>query len=408
MLESSGYSSEFFFYCLQPYLNAINQETSSVTVKHLSSRTINQIPLPLPPLPEQRAIVSKIEQLFSELDNGIANLNTAKQKLEVYRQAVLKKAFEGELTREWREQQTDLPSGEELLVQIQEERERYYEEQMAQWQEEVAKWEENGKVGKKPGKPRKLKDDFSLFNQEELYYIPKYWKFVLPQQLCSLQKYSIGIGPFGSNLKVSDYTDEGVPLVFVRNITRNSFDRNLKFISQEKFLDLIPHSVHPGDILVTKMGDPPGDVTIYPNGKPIGIITSDCLKFRPLEGFADNKFYKYYLESVFTKKQLGVITMGVAQKKISLTRFKTIFLPLLSYEEQRQIVQEIESRLSVCDKFLESIEASLKKAEALRQSILKKAFEGTLLTEAELEACRQEPDWEPAEALLARIQGKKV
>ncbi|MEO1807267.1 MAG: restriction endonuclease subunit S [Bacteroidota bacterium] len=279
---------------------------------------------------------------------------------------------------------------------------------MAQWQEEVAKWEENGKVGKKPGKPRKLKDDFSLFNQEELYYIPKYWKFVLPQQLCSLQKYSIGIGPFGSNLKVSDYTDEGVPLVFVRNITRNSFDRNLKFISQEKFLDLIPHSVHPGDILVTKMGDPPGDVTIYPNGKPIGIITSDCLKFRPLEGFADNKFYKYYLESVFTKKQLGVITMGVAQKKISLTRFKTIFLPLLSYEEQRQIVQEIESRLSVCDKFLESIEASLKKAEALRQSILKKAFEGTLLTEAELEACRQEPDWEPAEALLARIQGKKV
>ncbi|MEL6627286.1 MAG: hypothetical protein AAFO96_27480 [Bacteroidota bacterium] len=100
--------------------------------------------------------------------------------------------------------------------------------------------------------------------------------------------------------------------------------------------------------------------------------------------------------------------MGVAQKKISLTRFKTIFLPLLSYEEQRQIVQEIESRLSVCDKFLESIEASLKKAEALRQSILKKAFEGTLLTEAELEACRQEPDWEPAEALLARIQGKKV
>ncbi|MEL7196207.1 MAG: hypothetical protein AAFO96_27485 [Bacteroidota bacterium] len=220
----------------------------------------------------------------------------------MYRQAVLKKAFEGELTREWREQQTDLPSGEELLVQIQEERERYYEEQMAQWQEEVAKWEENGKVGKKPGKPRKLKDDFSLFNQEELYSIPKYWKFVLPQQLCSLQKYSIGIGPFGSNLKVSDYTDEGVPLVFVRNITRNSFDRNLKFISQEKFLDLIPHSVHPGDILVTKMGDPPGDVTIYPNGKPIGIITSDCLKFRPLEGFADNKFYKYYLESVFTKK----------------------------------------------------------------------------------------------------------
>jgi len=87
---SSHFSEEFLFLCLQPYMNAINAETSSVTVKHLSSRTIEEIPLPLPPLPEQRRIVEKIEALFSELDNGVEQLKTAQQQLKVYRQAVLK------------------------------------------------------------------------------------------------------------------------------------------------------------------------------------------------------------------------------------------------------------------------------------------------------------------------------
>ena len=77
----------------------------------------------MPPLPEQRAIVSKIELLFSELDNGIANLKLAQEQLKVYRQAVLKKAFEGELTKKWREQQTDLPDAGDLLEQIRKERE---------------------------------------------------------------------------------------------------------------------------------------------------------------------------------------------------------------------------------------------------------------------------------------------
>ena len=89
---------------MQPYLNAINQETSSVTVKHLSSRTIEEIPLPFPPLPEQRRIVARIEELFSELDNGIANLKKAGEQLKTYRQAVLKQAFEGKLTEEWRKE----------------------------------------------------------------------------------------------------------------------------------------------------------------------------------------------------------------------------------------------------------------------------------------------------------------
>ena len=61
------------------------------------------------------------EELFSDLDNGIANFKTAQEQLKIYRQAVLKKAFEGELTKEWREKQSNLPTAEELLKQIKEE-----------------------------------------------------------------------------------------------------------------------------------------------------------------------------------------------------------------------------------------------------------------------------------------------
>jgi type I restriction enzyme S subunit len=80
---------------------------------------------PLAPLPEQRAIVSKIELLFSELDNAVSNLKQAKDKIEIFRQSVLKKAFEGELTKEWREKQNDLPSAKQLIEQIKLERQNY-------------------------------------------------------------------------------------------------------------------------------------------------------------------------------------------------------------------------------------------------------------------------------------------
>ncbi len=82
-------------------------------------------------------------------------------------------------------------------------------------------------------------------------------------------------------------------------------------------------------------------------------------------------------------------------------------IQLISPQEQSQIIQEIETRLSVCDNIESTIRESLEKAEALRQSILKKAFEGKLLSEEELQITRNAPDWEPAEKLLERIRAEK-
>ena len=100
-------------------------------------------------------------------------------------------------------------------------------------------------------------------------------------------------------------------------------------------------------------------------------------------------------------------TGNVGQGNVGMKGVTTVLIPLCSAEEQHQIVQEIESRLSECDNMESTIAASMQQAEALRQSILKKAFEGRLLNDKELEAVRQDPAWEPAERLLERIRAEK-
>jgi len=118
----------------------------------------------------------------------------------------------------------------------------------------------------------------------------------------------------------------------------------------------------------------------------------------------------YYLRSRQGRLQIEKLSTGnqASMRNIGQKRIRQIEIPLPEFQEQHQIVQEIESRLSVCDQLEQDIEANLKRSERLRQSLLQKAFAGELLTEAELEVCRAEPDWEPAEKLLNRIKGAVI
>lgn len=118
----------------------------------------------------------------------------------------------------------------------------------------------------------------------------------------------------------------------------------------------------------------------------------------------DKEYIRWKIESYdFMHYALETAT-GTTIKNVPLRAMRDFIFPLCSPKEQHQIVQEIESRLSVCDKVEESIVESLEKAKALRQSILKKAFEGRLLSKAEVSACKAAPDYEPASVLLARIE----
>ena len=366
--------------------------------------------MPIVPLPEQRFIVSKIEQLFSELDNGIANLKSAKEKLEIYRQAVLKKAFEGELTKEWRELQNDLPIATDLIKRIIAERKNHYENKLTEWEKIVAEWAANGKHCRKPIKPKKVKSlpEFEEKEINELNQLPSEWKWVKIDKIQFHEQYSIKAGPFGSALKKSSYVQEGYKIYGQEQVIAGDWKIGDYYINQEKYLELKSCAVRSKDILISLVGTV-GKVMVLPDDAQSGIINPRLIKISLAKNFYNPFFFKYYFESAYLKSLYATKSHGATMNVINLGIIQELPFPLLSLNEQNQIVQEIESRLSVSDKLAESINESLEKSEALRQSILKRAFSGELLTEKELEACKQDADWEPAEKLLEQIHvGEKV
>src|SRR5690606_11172930 len=137
-----------------------------------------------------------------------------------------------------------------------------------------------------------------------------------------------------------------------------------------------------------------------------GIASGEFIILEAIESI-NRKYLLYYLHQQEFVNWSNVQSSG-DKPRVKFDQIALREIPIPPINEQSQIVQEIESRLSVCDNILANIEEGLEKSEALRQSILKQAFEGKLLSEEELEACRQEPDWESAEKLLERIKNRKL
>lgn len=405
IFTNPNFSSDYLYnYLLYRRSKLISQGTGGAQ-PNISQTILKKLNIPVCSIIEQRAIVGKIEELFSDLDKGVTDLKKAQDQLKVYRQAVLKKAFEGELTKKWREQQTDLPNADELLEQIKEERQEHYEQELENWKQTVKSWEENGKEAKKPSKPKKIKPVEAWTEDEEksLFKIAHEWKWIRLVETVFDTNDDIVDGPFGSNLKNSDFSEDGtVPVIGISNIDEG-FKNKIRYVTQEKFLTISRSAVYPGNIIVAKIGSSYGKTGIYPEWMPVGLIPANLLRIRPSKHY-DRSLFVLYLKSLIFKRKLDKIMKSTAQPAYNVSAFKCLPVPFMSSQEQHQIVQEIESRLSVCDKVEESINESLEKAKALRQSILKKAFDGNLLSPKEIEKCKAAPDYEPAAVLLKKIK----
>lgn len=397
----SKFNNEFLLH----YLNNFNYKdyVSGTTRLKLTQGRLKQIPIKIAPLPEQRAIVAKIKELFSDLDKGIADLKKAQDQLKVYRQAVLKKAFEGELTKEWREQQTDLPTADELLAQIKEERQKHYEQQIENWKQAVKAWEENGKEGKKPTVPKRSKEKAPLteVEKEDLFALHKGSSWRKIGEICSVKG--------GKRLpKGQSFSKEPTKYSYIMagNLKNGTVTSEANYINKETYDALYHYRVNQGDAYITIVGACIGDAGVIPESHHLSILTENAAKIICTLSLS-SKYLSFWLNSTLAQIRIKRSIFSMTLGKLALSRIEDIEFPLCSIEEQHQIVQEIESRLSVCDKVEESITESLEKAKALRQSILKKAFEGTLLSEEEIAACKAAPDYEPASVLLERIKNDK-
>ena len=377
LVKPSPFIAKLYLYY---FLDKITQELYSAAhgsgMVHVTKKKFEETKIGLPPLPEQRAIVAKIEQLFSELDNGIACLKKAQEQLKVYRQAVLKQAFDGELTKSWREQQANLPSAQDLLDTIKADREQ---------------------AAKNQGKKLKPVTPLSREELDDLPELPDGWEWVRFGDISDVVR-------GGSPRPAGDpkYYDGDIPFLKVADITKNDdlyitdYEYSIKEAGLKKTRRILKNT-----LLLSNSGATLGvpKITLIDAAINDGIAAFLNLDSRAL-------IFAYYFWRTKTK-ELRRVNQGAAQPNLNTDLIKTVFFPLCGFDEQAQIVQEIEMRLSVCDKMEATIRESLEKAEALRQSILKKAFEGKLLSEEELTATRNDPEWEPAEKLLERIRAEK-
>jgi len=395
--DNPNLSLKFSYYLLQ-LLNLTKHEKSTA-IPGLNRNDAYAEPVLLPPLPEQKRIVAKIEELFSELDKGIESFKTAREQLKVYRQALLKHAFEGKLTAAWREEnKSKLETAEVMLKRIQTERAERYRQQVKEWEKAVKEWEKGGKQGSKPGKPSQPKQLPPLTAEElaELPELPKGWGWTRLGN-CNA---TIFDGPFGSNLKSSDYVADGVRVIRLENIGNLNFvEGKESYISPAKYESLKDHTVSARDIIFASFITENVRVVMLPHSVTKAINKADCFCVRLFGESANKKYVEKFLSTRQVYKRLESLIHGVGRPRINTTQLKDVAIPLCSAYEQSEIVNLLEGRLSEIDNLDQTITTALQQAETLRQSILKKAFSGQLVP--------QDPDNEPAAKLLARIKAEK-
>jgi len=349
----------------------------------------------LPPAAEQQRIVAKLDELFSELDKGVENLRTAQQQLKVYRQALLKHAFEGKLTAEWRAQNPDkLESAEALLARIQQEREARYQQQLQEWQDAQKAWEAAGKTGSKPAKPKAPKVLPALTAEElaELPELPEGWAWGrLGYMTCGVE--------YGTAAKSSE--TGRVAVLRMGNIQNSRFDwQDLVYTDDAD--EIAKYSLRHNDVLFNRTNSPElvGKTAIYKSEQP-ALFAGYLIRINQIESIAKANFVNLFLASHIAKRHGNKVkTDGVNQSNINGEKLVNYPFPYCHTLEQDAVVEALEEKLSNLDQLENTLTTSLQQAEVLRQSILKKAFSGQLVP--------QHPDDEPASVLLERIRAERA
>jgi type I restriction enzyme S subunit len=301
----------FYYLNSRGLQNRIKKISTATAQPAFNLTKFRKLQIPLPPISEQQLIVSKIEELLSDLENGKHQLLLAQQQLRIYRQSLLKWAFEGKLTNK-NVKDGELPEGWEWLKIV-----------------DVAKI--NPKLPHKENIP----------NDMEIQFLP---------------------------MKLVEEVVNKIHLTETRKFSE---------VQKRSYTPFIE-----GDVIFAKVTPcmENGKIAIVENLKnKIGYGSSEFHVIRCSEAIINKYVFYFLVQDKFRKEAENAMTGAVGLRRVPKQFIENHNMPLAPIPEQQLIVDELESKLTVCDKIEETISQSLLQAESLRQSILKKAFEGKLV-----------------------------
>jgi len=423
LAPAQGIFNEYIYYYFKSAKQLAESKATGTTFKEISGTAFSKLPVPLPPTSEQHRIVTKIEELFSELDKGIEALKTARAQLKVYRQALLKHAFEGKLTAQWRaENPAKLETADALLKRIQQARAQRYQQQLAEWANQSPSvpllqrgkptsaatssplssslahppLKKGGRGDLKPKAPKPLPP---LTKEElaELPELPEGWGW------CKLGDFIESIDA-GKSFKCDEReprADE-IGVAKVSAVTWGEYDESESKTCTDTSKENEAYLIRGGDFILSRANtiDLVGACVIARTVSKKIMLSDKTLRIR-FDGFSQEYFLQY-LGSRFGRKQIMQLSTGnqESMRNIGQERIRSITVPICSVAEADAVIETLAAKLSEVDQLELTLAISLQQAEALRQSILKKAFAGQLVP--------QDPHDKPASKLLARIKAERA
>jgi type I restriction enzyme, S subunit len=375
---------EYLFYFLISPLgkSEITKYDNGSAQPNLSAGNVSTYSIPLPPLNEQRRIVSTIEQLTDRSNKARTALEDVPKLIEQFRQSVLAAAFRGDLTADWREKNPDIEPASELLERIKIDRRKRWEEA------ELEKMKAQGKEPKDDKWKGKYKEP-ELLVSSLLPNLPNSWSW-LPVEMISTKVVD------GVHQK-PNYIEKGIPFVTVKNLTAGegiSFD-NLNYISLEDHTEFIKRAnPEKGDVLISKDGTL-GVIRLVRTDKIFSIFVSVAL-VKPV-----NYAMSEYLELAFSAPQMQKQMLGTGSglQHIHLQDLRKYAVPVAPLREQKEIIKRVRQKLAVIDSLVSGYKDTFDYFNQLDRSILAKAFRGELVP--------QDPNDEPAAVLLERIRAER-